>query len=339
MKLKPIPENTVVHTPTEEEANELLAILHANGYKWCAGESLMAFTNWELHQYNTYYSLNFDKRIKVGASDYAYQGHFNIVSFADFKCLYCDGEKPALKFNSEYSVGEVVEITGSLCTRKGQKITLVRHYDAPREANDYNKLWVGQDAVGNTFSIAEKDFKSYAEPTEAISQNSTRNCDNENRISTTRNKELNLSELLKGHEGETFYSPVCGTVIELKEVFKSFLVFYLDKDDDCTIECETRGWQRIGTLDECGVFKSITYPESACLIFPSRVLYEQYPLDPYTAWMKWKEEQKKWKLRIGYSREDSIPSGDIMDLFFRTTADRDKCIEEIKAIIEKYSKE
>ena len=39
-KLKSIPENTVIHTPTEEEANELLAILHANGYKWSGNRRL-----------------------------------------------------------------------------------------------------------------------------------------------------------------------------------------------------------------------------------------------------------------------------------------------------------
>ena len=155
-------------------------------------------------------------------------------------------------------------------------------------------------------------------------------------------RELNLCELLKGHEGETFYSPVCGTDIELKTVFKSFLVFYLDKDDDCTIECETRGWQRIGTLDECGVFKSITYPDSSCLIYPSSALYEQYPLNPYTAWMKWQEEQgwlmaTVWVGGVGVTNK----TGTIIDIpktHFRTPADRDKCIGEIQAVIQKYSK-
>ena len=37
--------------------------------------------------------------------------------------------------------------------------------------------------------------------------------------------------------------------------------------------------------------------EECCLLFPSRVLYEKYPLDAYSAWMEWKEARKpkRWR--------------------------------------------
>lgn len=49
MKLKQIPSNTVVHTPTEEEAKELLAILHENGYRWCGGKAPIKKFEWDVY--------------------------------------------------------------------------------------------------------------------------------------------------------------------------------------------------------------------------------------------------------------------------------------------------
>ena len=97
------------------------------------------------------------------------------------------------------------------------------------------------------------------------------------------------------------------------------------------------------------------------MLFPSRALYEQYPLDPYTAWMIWKEEQKK-EYGLGVVLQNMNPKNcEVIKghtLLFHSPADRDKCIEvidaflsqiqqsksvaslceEIKLIIDKYSK-
>ncbi len=123
----------------------------------------------------------------------------------------------------------------------------------------------------------------------------------DNQQSKIMNKELNLCELLKDSVGDKFFCSVCGIEIELKKVFSSFLSFYLDKEDNCTLECEQRGWQRIGTLDEYGKYKEMTYPNSQCIIYPSRALYEKYPLDARKAWSEWAESRKpkRWRAKDG----------------------------------------
>lgn len=134
-------------------------------------------------------------------------------------------------------------------------------------------------------------------------------------------KELNLCELL--HEGDTVYSLVDGIgKVEL-----------LDEDG-----FRLNNW----CFRNDGTFAGSDSSTAKCLIFPSRTLYEQYPLDPYTAWMKWLEEQKKHWVSITARIDDleceSDTAIDTNKIYFRTSADRDKCIFEIKAIISKYSK-
>lgn len=80
-----------------------------------------------------------------------------------------------------------------------------------------------------------------------------------------------------------------------------------------------------------GKFESTGVP----VVFPSRALYEQYPLDAAKAWSVWQEEQKKYSLSLSIVGNDLC--GRIISAHFRTPADRDKCISEIKAIIDKYS--
>ncbi len=88
-------------------------------------------------------------------------------------------------------------------------------------------------------------------------------------------KELNLCELLKGHEGETFYSPLCG-MDELIEIMVGY---------SFPIATSKRYYTKDGrtSCDE----------EAECMLFPSKELYAQYPLDPCTAWTKWAEKNKK----------------------------------------------
>ncbi len=136
-------------------------------------------------------------------------------------------------------------------------------------------------------------------------------------------KKLNLAELLKGYEGDVFYSPIVG---------------------DCTLKAIT-DYIYVAVNDHpsyCFFLDGRREKSGAVVFFPSRALYEQYPLDPYTAWMKWKEEQKKPFICIHWGEVDA--NGDEEEdytgnIYFRTPADRDQCIEEIKAVIEKYSKE
>ena len=41
--------------------------------------------------------------------------------------------------------------------------------------------------------------------------------------------------------------------------------------------------------------------KGGCILWPSEELYEKYPLDPYSAWMEWKEARKpkRWRAEIG----------------------------------------
>lgn len=359
MKLKPIPNNTVVHTPTEAEAKELLTILNENGYKWyCSGKE----EGFENFGDETCYRINSKAKVYHTCDREWYETiclHciLPILTLAEFKERYVLNEDNFAKSEEEkpqpkFKVDDIVAIRW---INKWGRITNV-HFSEEAEGWEYNIKVYPKGLATALESNLEPYTEPETKPTEGMEAKELNRC--EKCGATTQQcmdtpcqdypveKELNLVELLKGHEGETFYSPVCGTDIELKKVFKSFLVFYLDKDDDCTIECETRGWQRIGTLDKYGTFKSITYPDSACLIYPSRALYEQYPLDPQKAWMKWQEEQTIYHIRIEfqpYDERGEMKCGNMGtlhfdDLKFRTPADRDKCIGEIKAIIEKYSK-
>ena len=89
-------------------------------------------------------------------------------------------------------------------------------------------------------------------------------------------KELNLCELLKGFEGEWFYVVPCGEM-ELRGITKIELKpLHFSRD---TINCLTKADGR-------------AYEDGSCIIYPSRALYEKYPLDACSAWMEWKESRK-----------------------------------------------
>ncbi len=134
---------------------------------------------------------------------------------------------------------------------------------------------------------------------------------------------LNLCELLKEHE-KSFFVSQCYGQIELKEIKDNKLII-----QDMVAQKHTLASD--GIHYPCG---------SSCIIYPSRALYEQYPLDPYTAWMKWKEEQKK-EYGLGIVLQNMNPKNcEVINghtLLFHTPADREKCLSEIQAIIEKYS--
>ena len=98
-------------------------------------------------------------------------------------------------------------------------------------------------------------------------------------------KELNLCELLKGCEG-----------IEIFNIEKGADV--IAEVDDNTISFVNPNGR--GNIVYIG--KSVrTYPSGSALFYPSRALYEKYPLDAYTAWMEWKEERKpkRWTPKEG----------------------------------------
>ncbi len=333
MKLKPIQTNITVSTPTEAEAKELLAILHENG--WDVSEpfdGIIKETEGILvrpeHDLGWWGDINFAKSI----------GHA-ILTLAEFKERYCEEEKPQLKFN------------------KGDKVVIQESY--------YKEELCGQIGVvtgrptpfsyyveidKTIYQASAKDLEPYPEPeTKPTEDMETKEKEsgekgNYSEISQSNNlsqdvancdkpedKELNLSELLKGHEGETFYSPIVG---------------------DCTLKAIT-DYIHIAVNDHpsyCFFLDGRREKSGAVVFFPSRALYEQYPLDAYTAWSVWDDKQYIHRLAVSLYTDDEIKkvlategnekvSGRLTAICrFKTPADRDKCLSEIQSIIEKYSK-
>ncbi len=291
MKLKEIPQNIAVRTPTEAEAKELLAILHEGGYKWLFGEkSLVEQTIWNRYEDATGYFIE-DERVSYGdMTDRVSIEDYPIITLVEFKERYCEEEKPQPKFI------------------KGQRV-YCRPYGYPFVIADgiiYDNNephYYSENGGCYKESILEPYTEPEAKPTEDM-----------------ETKELNLAELLKGHEGEEFFLTTMGTVI-FHGVSEQSIQFKPNKTAKDTYLLSSTGKMR-----DNGVI----------LAYPSRVLYEQYPLEPYTAWMKWKEEQQVRNLRIILTAPDF--ERNYVKMNFRTPADRDKCLEEIKAIIEKYNK-
>ena len=291
MKLKEIPQNIAVRTPTEAEAKELLAILHEGGYKWLFGEkSLVEQTIWNRYEDATGYFIE-DERVSYGdMTDRVSIEDYPIITLVEFKERYCEEEKPQPKFIKGQRV---------YCRPYGYPFVIADGiiYDN-NEPHYYSE---------NGGCYKESILEPYTEPETKMTED-------------METKELNLAELLKGHEGEEFFLTTMGTVI-FHGVSEQSIQFKPNKTAKDTYLLSSTGKMR-----DNGVI----------LAYPSRVLYEQYPLEPYTAWMKWKEEQQVRNLRIILTAPDF--ERNYVKMNFRTPADRDKCLEEIKAIIETYNK-
>lgn len=270
MKLKEIPANTVVHTPTQGEAKELLAILHENGYKWCTGEDLTVTSY--IHKKEGI-GINIDnvrqnaiivlERIKT-ARIY----HYAILTLAEFKQKYADPEA---------TVDAIIADNADVLKRVG---------------SDNEKPTVQENL--------------------------------------TVEKELDLCELLRGHEGETFYSPIWGECdlrqLNIENNNSSQMLINLRLRNNGTRNITASGHLDYGTK-----------PLGSPILWPSKALYEQYPLDPLKAWSEWQEEQKKYGLQISFVGDDGW-NGVETHLSFNSERDYQKAVTAIKAIIEKYSK-
>ncbi|MCM1356441.1 MAG: hypothetical protein NC212_08560 [Staphylococcus sp.] len=329
MKLKEPPYNIIVHTSTETEAKELLTILYENGWdvrepldhviSEADGISIYPKPHWGWWENINNAKLNGD----------------NILTLAEFKSKYViEEEKPQPKFK----VGDMAMFPMS---------------NTPMCINDIAdgvamSWW---DDGGIRAAARLEDLKPYTEPETKSTEDmetkelnrcekcgaNTQQCMDAPCQNYLVEKKLNLCELLEGHTDELFYSPYFGEIEVSIDFCDAFPIIvngeHLTNDG------------RLYLNDDC-------MPS----IFPSRALYEQYPLDPYTAWMKWQEGQKKFALDVNFRTYDTPDFGEV--LYFRTPADRDKCIEvigaflsqsqqsksvaslceEIKAIIDKYSK-
>lgn len=312
-RLNPIPANTVVHTPTEAEAKELLVILHENGYKLWNGRNLLELSGVFTCQMNAIVIRPDQRQIDwYGSIANAPES----ITLAEFKRLYCEEEKPQPKFK----VGDRVRV-------KNSKLKGV--IKEPYSNDSGYRVYFEDGGGGWDEEYSEGDLEPYTKPeTKPTEDMETKGKEPGVKGNNSENSQLNLCELLKGHEGKMMFLTTMGNV---------FLESISEKD----IRFKTHETAKdIYLLNGSGKMNE----KGVVIAYPSRALYEQYPLDPYKAWSVWQEEQKKFGLDIKietyfegkFGWEDC--DDDVSCLHFRTPADRDKCIEEIKAIIEKYSK-
>ena len=134
-------------------------------------------------------------------------------------------------------------------------------------------------------------------------------------------KELNLCELLKGCEGEEFYSLMHGKVRFMTIGADGFVMFDLP--------------------ESISVYDNGKYDLNAeVIIYPSRALYEKYPLDARAAWMEWKESRKpNCELKMDFqiiSGKHRGGVGDFSTLVFRSEKEAMKAVEAVMETLEKF---
>lgn len=322
MKLKSIPHTIIVHTPTEAEAKELLSILHENGWKWCGEKSFHNLTNWDKNETTTCYKLYKDNKcLTYGYKSWFVDNNEIIHTLAEFKEKFLLNEdnfaKPEEgKPHPKFKVGEIVRYKG--------KRKVVYSINTTLSEPIYTSTMLDYQSP---FNVEEHRIEPYTEPE---TKDDTKGKEPGESGNNSENSQLDLSKLLKGHEGEAIFLTTMGNVFieSISEINIRFKPQETAKDSYLL--------KASGKMNEHGLV----------IAFPSLHLYEQYPLDPYTAWMKWQEKQTIFHIRIEfqpYEERGEMKCGNMGTLHFddlklRTPADRDKCISEIKAIIEKYSK-
>ena len=179
--------------------------------------------------------------------------------------------EPTPKFNA----GDKVKIVDKAIVTFGNTAT-IQGYAGKESENMY---WV-DDKIG---LYSESQIESYIEENKEpiVSKDDTMDDTKE----PMEEKELNLCELLKGCEGEEFWSPM----------FDAVKLSRIDIGDNKPLMFNWK--DGVIYTRPNGVMYSNTLP----IIFPSRALYEKYPLDARAAWMEWQSERKpkRWKPSLG----------------------------------------
>ncbi|MDE6008731.1 MAG: hypothetical protein K2G90_05940, partial [Muribaculaceae bacterium] len=177
----------------------------------------------------------------------------------------------------KFKVGDKVRII--IEGWSGDPISEVVYYD---EGDNTYKLDALDCEEGGLW-VKEWQIESYTEESRNQSQNIA-NCDKSEGNQLKDNmeeKELDLRQLLKDCKNETFYS-----LIEGEAKFKQI--------EDIEVKCGCFKYHFSGYLSGRSL-------DGACLLYPSRALYEKYPLDAKKAWGEWASERKpkRWKPSLG----------------------------------------
>ena len=208
-----------------------------------------------------------------------------------------------------FSKGDKVKALNGFC--KG-KIGEIVGYD------EEDGLWKVQFPLPDYFICYDEDgLEPYTAPSEEEEAKEAK--ESERTFQYDENwKGLDLCELLRGCEGMEFYSPCYGVV----EVVEADPVTIVVKD----------GKGKKHTFRSDGRHKSSHGGE--LMLYPSAEV---------RTWEGWQKEQKEYVLQVCYSplMPNDIATQALQtvmaNLHFRTASDRDKCIGEIKSVIEKYS--
>ncbi len=152
-------------------------------------------------------------------------------------------------------------------------------------------------------------------------------------------KELNLCELLKGCEGEELFTIPYGELF-LGEINEDYLILKWDG------YCGQVNYHHNGKL----------YTTGEVTLYPSRALYEKYPLDAKKAWAEWVENKKpkRWRAKQGESHWFIEPTGEIsygkdnyfsdcdncwmFGNYFRTASEAKQAAEEVRKTLESFHK-
>lgn len=165
------------------------------------------------------------------------------------------------------------------------------------------------------------------------------------RIKDMEEKELNLCELLKGCEGEEFYSNAYGEV-----TFVDFIKHSIHGD---LIYIKWHEYEEY----YCDAYLFPNGRESSkgmCILWPSKELYQKYPLDPKKAWKVWAEarKSKRWRAEKDeyfYLITTGGEVGSVQDTYsdyyndlyklgnyFRTKEEAQQAAEAVKETLEKF---
>ena len=134
-------------------------------------------------------------------------------------------------------------------------------------------------------------------------------------------KELNLCELLKGCEGEEFYSLMHGKVRFMTIGAEGFVMFDLP--------------------ESFSVYDNGKYDLHAeVIIYPSRALYEKYPLDAKKAWDEWASERKP-KFEFSsfiyiYKDGETVDEIDLPELNFNSLEEAKQAAEAVRETLTKF---
>ena len=262
---------------------------------------------------------------------------FTLMQLFGDKCLP-DEEKPKPKFK----VGDKVIVIDNIRAVYPNPMTIKGVTLAEDGKYRYNVVEYG-------IKFHEDNLEAFTEESRNLSQNIA-NCDKSEDNKPKDNmeeKELNLAELLRGCEGEEFFSISVGKVM-----FKAIYDF------DDTHKIRTIRKDAVG--NEYNVnFHSDGRRNKAGLqdLYPSEDLLRKYPLDPYSAWMKWKEARKpkRWRAEYGetyYSLRDSFTVCDQYENndsdndcawnnynYFRTEEEAQQAAEAIREALQKFNEQ